>query len=130
MLIGQLSAKSGLSRDTIRYYEKQGLIPAGGRNNPYNNYRDYPQETLERLLVIKKLKGFGFTLKEIASFLEIMVQNAASCEHVSEKMSEKVELIDKKIRELEDMKKLITQSVASCPNPKESKGNCPLITMN
>ena len=62
MLIGELSKQSGLSRDTIRFYEKQRLIEVGLKERRFNIYKEYSQDTLQRLLHIKRIKGFGFTL--------------------------------------------------------------------
>ncbi|MFN0293524.1 MerR family transcriptional regulator [Pedobacter helvus] len=59
MLIGELVAKTGLSRDTVRFYEKQGLIAVGRKQRRENNYKEYSDEVLERLLTIKRLKNFG-----------------------------------------------------------------------
>lgn len=69
MLIGELAKASGFSRDTIRYYEKIGLIevPKGARRD--NNYRDYPVEVLHVLIAIRNLKQLGFTLEEIREIL-------------------------------------------------------------
>jgi DNA-binding transcriptional MerR regulator len=72
MLIGELSRKSGLSRDTIRFYEKLGLIRLGRRQRRANNYKEYPPEVLRRLLSINQLKEFGFTLAEIAEILDLL----------------------------------------------------------
>ncbi len=68
MLIGVLSKRSGFSRDTIRYYEKIGLIelPAARREH---NYKDYPEEVLQQLNVIRKYKELGYTLEEIRELL-------------------------------------------------------------
>lgn len=70
MLIGELSKRSGYSRDTIRYYEKIGLIvlPKPSRRNS-NNYKDYPVEVLLTLKAIRKYKDLGFTLEEIRELL-------------------------------------------------------------
>lgn len=130
MLIGQLSKKTGLSRDTIRFYEKQGLIPTALKENEFNSYKNYSNETLEKLLVIKKMKGFGFTLNEISGFLELLELNSASCENVSEKMFEKVRLIDAKIKELKEMKSLIIDGLNSCPAQENKSDNCPLISVD
>ncbi|WP_163627744.1 MerR family transcriptional regulator [Muricauda sp. TY007] len=130
MQIGQLSKKTGLSRDTIRFYEKKGLIPTALKQNEFNSYKNYSHETLEKLLIIKKMKGFGFTLNEISDFLGLMEFNTASCENVSQKMLEKVRLIDKKMKELNEMKSLIIGSLDSCA-PEESKStSCPLVSVN
>ena len=130
MLIGKLSKRSGLSRDTIRFYEKRGLIPVGVQENEYNSYKDYPEKTLEKLLTIKKLKGFGFTLNEISGFLQLLDTNAASCENISQKMMEKVNLIDVKIKELKEMKTLIIKILKSCPVEENTSENCPMASVD
>lgn len=130
MLIGQISKRTGLSRDTIRYYEKQGLIPKALKENQFNSYKNYTNETLEKLLVIKKLKGFGFTLNEICDFLELMKLNSATCEIVSEKFLIKIKLIDNKIKELKEMKSLVIDVFNSCPSPNKKSNNCPLISVD
>ena len=114
MLIGELSEKTGFSRDTIRYYEKEGLIAVGRKERRENNYKEYSAETLKRLLTIKIIKGFGFTLNETAEFLELLEANRATCDNVAEKALKKIELINTKIKELEELKTLVSMSIASC----------------
>src|SRR3989338_1716476 len=72
MLIGELSKRTGLTKDTIRFYEKQGLIPEARKIHTFNNYKEYTEETLNRLLTIKKVKSFGFTLNESAELLDMV----------------------------------------------------------
>ena len=129
MLIGELSAKSGFSRDTIRFYEKQGLIAVGRKERRFNNYKEYTDQTLERLLTIKRIKGFGFTLHETQEFLDMISINAASCETVSAKVAEKISVIDAKIKELEQIKKLVLNGLNNCQNccPPETEV-CPMLT--
>jgi DNA-binding transcriptional MerR regulator len=127
MLIGQLSGKTGLTRDTIRFYEKQGLIEVGRKERRFNNYKEYSEETLQRLLVIIRMKRFGFTLNEIAEYLDLLEINSASCENVSKKMIKKIDLIEEKIEELQNIKSLIINGLNSCRPPKNKAENCPLL---
>jgi len=69
MLIGQLSKLTGFSRDTIRYYEKIGLIELPRRRHDDSSYKDYPEEVVQRLRAIRKYKELGFTLEEIRELL-------------------------------------------------------------
>ncbi|MEZ5015515.1 MAG: MerR family transcriptional regulator [Flavipsychrobacter sp.] len=69
MLIGELSKRSGFSRDTIRYYEKIELIVVSKSARREHNYKDYSEEVLEQLKAIKKYKELGFTLEEIRELL-------------------------------------------------------------
>lgn len=127
MLIGELSEKTGLTRDTIRFYEKQGLITVEERRP--NSYKEYSEETMNRLFAIKKLKGFGFTLNEASEFLTLIKLNSASCEKVSLKMDEKVSLIDQKIEELKEMRTSIVEGVNNCPAQSPSQ-NCPILKVD
>ncbi len=130
MLIGELSNKTGLSRDTIRFYEKRNLITTGRKERRFNNYKEYSEETLQRLYTIKRMKGFGFTLNEISEFLELLELNSASCDNVSKKMFDKINLVDEKIKELEKIKSLVLTGLKSCRPPKNNSENCPLLIMD
>ena len=114
MLIGELSEKTGFTRDTIRFYEKQGLISVGRKERRENNYKEYSPNTLRRLLTIKVIKGFGFTLSETSEFLGLIERNQASCENVAQRAEEKIKLIDKKLQELNDLKEVLLSSVSNC----------------
>lgn len=128
MLIGELSNKTGLSRDTIRFYEKQGLIAIGRKERRFNNYKEYSETTLERLLTIKRLKGFGFTLNEAQEFLEMIEMKTASCSAVSYKVGEKISMLENKIKELEAIKATMQQGISDCQNccPPETS-ICPIL---
>ena len=107
MLIGELSKKAQLSRDTIRFYEKKGLIKAKPSASEYNTYKNYTEENLQRIIVIKKAKTLGFTLKELREMLDLVEVKQASCAVMEKKVQEKLEAINLKIKELEHMKSLI-----------------------
>ena len=70
MLIGELSKKTGLSKDTIRFYEKMGLITASDRQAGTRIYKEFAEETADRLLMINQGKKLGFKLKEIRQLLD------------------------------------------------------------
>lgn len=127
MLVGEISKKTGLSRDTIRFYEKKGLITVDRTDSDWNNYKNYNEKTLNQLLLIKRAKNFGFTLNEIAEILKLLELDSASCSVLSIKVNEKLAEIDKKIRELKAMKKTILNNVngmsKNCLSISE-KGNC------
>src|SRR3546814_10818860 len=79
MLIGELSEKTGFSRDTIRFFEKQGLIQLDRKKRRDTNYNEYPEEVLNRLIAIKRIKQIGLTLRETAGLLGMMEENADKC---------------------------------------------------
>jgi DNA-binding transcriptional MerR regulator len=132
MLIGELSKRTGLSRDTIRFYEKQGLIKLGRRERRVNNYKEYSDSVLRRLLLFKKIKSYGFTLNESAEIISLLDANLASCGIIGEMANDKIKVIDNKIAELTELKKLIGASVENCMNgcePKTADSNCSLFEL-
>jgi len=130
MLIGEISKKTQLSRDTIRFYEKKGLIRVQPSISEFNNYKNYTQENLHQLRLIKKAKNFGFTLNEIAELLELVKLNEANCSLFQTKVMAKIEDLDRKIQELMEMKSLIymrlQEAQISCKNLEENE-NCKQI---
>lgn len=133
MLIGQLVTESGLSKDTIRFYEKHGLISVSDKERRNNNYKEYSNEILSKLLTIKRLKNFGFTLNEVSSLLEMIEINDASCNNVSHKISEKVTILDEKIRHLIEVRTMLLNGVKKCQdgcNPEQPEKNCPILVSN
>ena len=129
MLIGELSKLTGFSRHAIRFYEKEGLFKLGRKNRHLNNYKDYPDAVLKKLLVIKKLKGFGFTLSESSDLLALIEENQASCSTVSQKVEDKIRVIDQKIEELQQIKNMLRNGVALCLNGclPSTDGNCTML---
>ena len=124
MLIGEISNRTGLSRDTIRFYEKKGLIKVSRTDSEWNNYKNYNARNLNRLILIKKAKGFGFTLNEICEILELYEIDSASCSTLLTKVNKKIAEIDKKIKQLQDVKKMIIDKVSDASN------NCQSISEN
>ena len=124
MLIGEVVSKTGLTKDTIRFYEKKGLIKVKRSDSEWNNYKNYDTATLHQLLLIKKAKGFGFTLNEIADLFDLLAIDKASCGVLSEKVSEKLQDIDEKIKALQDMKKMILSRINGAQGNCKKEGNC------
>lgn len=114
MLIGELSIKSGFSKDTIRYYEKFGLITTGRKERRLNNYKEYSEKTLIRLKTIKRMKGYGFTLNDISEMLELIEVEEATCTTLITTASKKISMIEHTINELKNAQKLLSESVKQC----------------
>lgn len=132
MLIGELVQKTSMSKDTIRFYEKQGLIHIGRKDRRENNYKEYSESTLERLLDIKRLKSLGFTLSEIDEILALMAANMASCENVSIKIQHKIESIEQRISELSMLKNTMLDCLKRCEetctsNLEGVQSNCSVL---
>jgi len=113
MLIGELSRKSGVSRDTIRYYEKMGLLNAGDAKRP-NSYKEYPDNAVDILKLVKIGKGLGFKLCETKEFLGFWEKNDTDNERMTEMVEEKIKEIDRKIEELTVFKKNLRAALVKC----------------
>jgi DNA-binding transcriptional MerR regulator len=118
MLIGELAEKTGLSRDTIRYYEKLGILKIARKDRLPNSYKDYPADTAVRLLRVKKLKGVGFTLNEIIGLLALFDRQQATCEFLTKKGEGKIAELDHKIAELVQLRDALHGELQGC------EGNC------
>lgn len=116
MRIGELSKKTGLSRDTIRFYEKQGLIIGGARQGATNNYKDYLQDACERIVLIKNLKEFGFTLNEIKEIIDSWETGIFECAIEKPKIMNRISSIEEKINQLAAMKNNLLKSIQNCPS--------------
>lgn len=100
MLIGQLSKRTGFSRDTIRYYEKIGLIEIPKRPRLGNNYKDYPEQLVQTLLAIRKYKDLGFTLEEIRELLVLQSIKVLDVSKLLQIVEQKITGLDEEIEKL------------------------------
>lgn len=112
MLIGELMDETGLSRDTLRYYERRGLIAPAYRRE--NGYREYGEDAVARLRFVRLLQGAGFTLREAGAFLELHSAGEATCGNVGEKVREHLTAIDEKMVELQRMRAELVETFAAC----------------
>jgi MerR family copper efflux transcriptional regulator len=124
MKIGELASLSGLSVDTIRFYEKQGLIPPPRRTDA--NYRVYDADTPRRLIFIRKARDLGFTLQEIGQLLALSEDGQAGAIDVKERSQAKLAELDRKISEMKAMRRSLEKLVASCSGHGPSH-DCPIL---
>ncbi len=104
MLIGELAEKTGLSHDTIRYYEKIGLYRLRRRDRRINGFKEYPEHLVERLNFVQWAKAYGFTLSEIREILEIRSEGELNCEDMEGWAQDKVKELADRIEELKSAK--------------------------
>jgi len=114
MLIGELSKRTGLSHDTIRFYEKKGLIKVDRKARRENNYKEYPESVYEQLVLIKTVKNLGFTLNEVDDFVRAWTDVHASCGNLTHYLTGKVNYIDQQIKILEGIKSKLKISLDRC----------------
>ena len=101
--IGELASLTGVSRDTLRFYEKHGLILPSQRTE--SGYRLYSDRDVERISFIVSAKEVGFTLNEIHQLLELEVtKDKKSCEDVKEFVDNKITIVNQRLLEMEKMK--------------------------
>lgn len=89
MQIGELSKRSGYSRDTIRYYEKLGLININDKTRNSNQYKNYPEQVLKRLQTIREIKEYGFTLQETMAYLFFLKKEPYNMNEVKDLFKER-----------------------------------------
>ena len=105
MLIHALGKRVGLSRDTLRFYEKLGLIES---QRAENGYRHYSEQMVFRLELIQLAKSLGFQLSEIAELIKILaIQQQLSTEQLQESLEEKLREVDEKLQQLHSLKGLL-----------------------
>ena len=114
MLIGELVERTGLTKDTIRFYEKKGLIALDRKNRRENNYKDYPEQVLGKLMLIRKLKTLGFTLHEIDTFLDLWRDEDANCNNLKYTLENKVTVVNEQILKLTELKSRLSASLSRC----------------
>jgi DNA-binding transcriptional MerR regulator len=107
---GELADLAGVSRDTLRHYERKGVLPRPVRG--YNGYRQYPPEALQRVQLVRRALAVGFTLDELAKVLKVRDAGGAPCEEVRRLAAQKLLNVQDQLRELtelqDDLKKILT----------------------
>lgn len=103
MKIGQLARETGFKDKTIRYYERQGLLPDPGRTP--SGYREYGTEDVDRLQFVQKAKRLGFSLNDIKSVLQIHGRKEPTCAHVRILLDEKLAQVDSLLEDLSAIRK-------------------------
>ncbi len=116
MTIGRVANAAGVSIDTIRFYERRGLI-AGPRRS-VSGYRNFSEDVLDRLRFIGDAKRLGFTLKEIRELLSLGVKSTTECGPVTRKAEAKLAEMNQEIGRLQRLRLTLRQMIEECG------GNC------
>ena len=120
--IGELAHRAGVGIDTVRYYESRGLLEPHKRlPSGYRRYRDLD---VARLLFIRRAQALGFTLAEIRSLLSLSAQR--NVEQVKRAAKAKLEDVERRIRELQQVRDGLAQLVAECPGHGQA-ADCPIL---
>ena len=122
LTIGSLADEAGVNVETIRYYQRRGLMPEPDK--PAHGYRRYDATTVKRVRFIKRAQALGFTLEEIGGLLEL--DEAHACAETRELASHKLEAIETKLADLAAMRRALMTLLRQC-DAGAMKGNCPII---
>ena len=122
--IGQVAHRAGIGVETVRFYERQGLIEEPPRSGA--GYREYPETIVSRIRFIKRAKELGFTLKEIKELLSLRLDPTTTCADVKSRAEAKIVDIDARIRSLQRMKKALVNLTAACSG-RGTSSECPIL---
>ena len=112
MKIGELARKAGSNSETVRYYERIGLLPRPGRTD--SNYRDYSQEDVERLTFIRHARGLGFELVDIRSLIDLAEHPERGCGEADAIASRHLEAVEAKIAQLKKLRSELRHMISHC----------------
>jgi len=126
LTIGQLAKKTEVNVETIRFYERRGLMPKPLRRE--SGYRQYSDDDIARVRFIRRAKELGFSLKEILELLSLRVDPDTTCGDIKRRAETKIADIDQKIRTLQGMKKALTKLASTCRG-RGPTSECPILEM-
>jgi MerR family transcriptional regulator, mercuric resistance operon regulatory protein len=121
MRIGQLARSIGVNVETIRYYQRIGLIDLPAK--PHGGYRSYDDRDLGRLRFIRRAQRLGFSLEDIRALLEL---SSSDCQQVQKLALETLDLVKGKLRQLRRIESALTKTIEQCAKRRTSEG-CPII---
>lgn len=121
--IGQAAKASGISAKMIRHYEEVGLMPAASRT--LSGYRTYNHQDVHLLRFIRHSRDLGFSIKQIADLLSLWRDKNRASSKVKSLAAEHIEMLNKKIEELNTMKSELSRLVSCCHG--DSRPDCPIL---
>ncbi|XJZ29102.1 Hg(II)-responsive transcriptional regulator [Bacillota bacterium Lsc_1132] len=121
---GEIAKLCGVNKETLRYYERIGLIPEPSRTE--TGYRMYPENTVNRILFIKRMQELDFTLNEIDKLLCVVDQSDVRCADMYDFVNQKIEAVQAKIQDLIILEKVLQDLKARCPDERAIH-ECPII---
>ena len=123
--IGEIAARSGVSIDALRYYERLGLLPKAPRTS--SGYRLYDQRTVDRLDFIRRAQSFGFTLAEIKMMMQLERASSKTCSSVLQVLRHKLDDLDRRHKEILRLKRELSLFKNACEHALACGESCPVI---
>ncbi len=124
LTIGQAARGAGVGVETVRFYERQGLLKEPTRAD--SGYRQYAEDVVARLRFIRRAKELGFSLKEIKELLALRVDPDTTCAEVRKRAEQKISDVEAKIQALQNMKKALTKLSKTCSG-RGPTSECPIL---
>ena len=124
MKIGQLAREAGVPIDTVRYYERNGLLPAPPRQA--SGYRAYEPQDVQRLRFVRRAKSLGFTLVEIGELLALSDHREGDMAPLRDVATTKLQEIDQRMAELSRIRAGLQSLLDACPG-HGALGRCPIL---
>ena len=121
MRIGEIAKRAGVTVDTVRFYERVGVLPAPARTE--SGYRDYEPDTVERIQLTRELQGIGFTLSDAVDALAAHDAGGATCESERWRLQAALDRVDARLAELTALRGRIVDAQQACAD-----GRCMLTS--
>lgn len=125
MTIGMLAQASGVTIDTVRYYERQGLISPDGRTEA--GYRQFGEQAVRKMKFIRTAASLGFTLREIGQLLDFNGSSDATTADILHMTQAKIISTTKDIMQLVELKATLTRIADECPGDETPAAECPIL---
>ncbi len=125
LTIGKVATIVNVTTDTLRYYEREGLVDPASKGA--NGYRLYDRDTVRRIRFIKEAQHCGFTLTEIRMLLDLRARDAACCDDVRRVAVEKKLQLEAKIKAMKAMSKTLDHLIVECSKESRSLDDCPIL---
>ena len=125
MTRGEVAERAGVNPETLRYYEREELIPKPRRSD--GGFRLYDDSYVDRLRFIQRAKDLGFTLAEIKDLLDLRVDEEATCRDVKAQAEDKLADAEEKIRDLKRIRDALSQLAAACEGGGGPTSDCPIL---
>lgn len=124
LTIGQVAKQAGVGVETVRFYEREGLVEEPDRKA--SGYRQFHEQAVDRIRFIRRAKELGFTLKEIKGLLDLRVDPSTTCADVRDRAEAKIADIEERIRSLRRMKRALLKVTKTCSGAGPVS-DCPIL---
>ncbi|MGB3470815.1 MAG: helix-turn-helix domain-containing protein [Erythrobacter sp.] len=123
MRIGELAKVTGTKAETIRYYEREGILPPADRTD--SNYRDYSQDHLAALTFVRRARALGFSMAQVRELLALSDHDEKPCENVDNLVKDQLLEVERKISDLSALRDELMQLSRSCQSDRI--GDCRIV---